>query len=159
MKAKNLIVGVSSAIFAAAILAAGYYAATQLRPNANVQSSPPLAREVAPAQSAAMPAAAAGGKVDSVEVMVERLRARLEAQPNDVDGWVLLGRSYHFLERWDEAKAAFARARELGYQGDSDNAAAMPAANGATEHGATGEAAPVFNDIGRVGQDGRATAE
>lgn len=97
-------------------------------------------------------------KVDSVETMTEGLRARLDKEPNDVNGWVLLARSYHYLERWDDAKAAFAKARALGYQGDSDmnasadasaNATANTAANTAAHAAAAGDA--IFNDIGRVG--------
>lgn len=45
-----------------------------------------------------------------VEVMVARLAARLQADPNDVDGWVMLARSYVVLERFKEASTAYAMA-------------------------------------------------
>ena len=100
-------------------------------------------------------------KVDSVDVMTERLRARLEKEPNDVNGWVLLGRSYHYLERWDDAKAAFAKARALGYQGDTETdtkaeskttEAAGDSATAATA--ATSDSSDaVFADIGHVAQN------
>ncbi len=79
----------------------------------SVESLLPRATKPLPAQ---MGKSISAQKVDSVEVMVERLRARLEHEPNDMNGWVLLGRSYHFMQRWSDAKAAFAKARELGYQ-------------------------------------------
>jgi cytochrome c-type biogenesis protein CcmH len=48
-----------------------------------------------------------------VEQMVARLAARLEATPEDADGWALLARSYYALERFPQAIAAYARAIKL----------------------------------------------
>lgn len=45
-----------------------------------------------------------------VEAMVERLAAKMRENPDDMDGWKLLGRSYAALGRFDEAADAFARA-------------------------------------------------
>jgi len=45
-----------------------------------------------------------------VEAMVARLAARLRENPDDVDGWKLLGRSYSALGRFPEAADAYARA-------------------------------------------------
>lgn len=70
---------------------------------------------------AAMP----GSKAGSIDDLVEGLRARLEREPGDMNGWVLLGRSYHFLQRWPEATAAFDKARALGWKEE------MPALDGA----------------------------
>ncbi|MFK8051290.1 MAG: tetratricopeptide repeat protein [Halioglobus sp.] len=56
-------------------------------------------------------------KVDSVDVLLDGLIQRLEREPEDVDGWVLLGKSYHHLGRWDESAAAFDMAKTLGYTG------------------------------------------
>ncbi|MDH3760377.1 MAG: tetratricopeptide repeat protein [Gammaproteobacteria bacterium] len=53
-----------------------------------------------------------------VEVMLEGLKQRLEKQQDDVDGWVLLSKSYYHLNRWKEAQTAFDKARALGYTGD-----------------------------------------
>jgi cytochrome c-type biogenesis protein CcmH len=44
------------------------------------------------------------------EDMVARLAARLDRAPGDVDGWIMLMRSYRTLGRDDEARAALARA-------------------------------------------------
>ena len=44
------------------------------------------------------------------ESMVARLAARLETDPNDVDGWIMLMRSYQTLGRVPESRAALARA-------------------------------------------------
>jgi cytochrome c-type biogenesis protein CcmH len=45
--------------------------------------------------------------------MVEKLAARLEQQPDDVDGWTRLGRSYLVLHQPDKARDAYARALQL----------------------------------------------
>ena len=45
-----------------------------------------------------------------VAAMVERLAARLRENPDDADGWRLLGRSYSVLGRFDDAADAYAKA-------------------------------------------------
>jgi len=55
--------------------------------------------------------------LESVDVLLVGLQQRLEAQPDDVDGWVLLSKSYYHLDRLEEAEAAFEKARALGYTG------------------------------------------
>lgn len=69
----------------------------------------------------------------SVEESLEQLRARLQQQPNDVNGWVLLARSYIALDRYGESVLAFAKAHQL--IGDdpqllADYAEALALANG-----------------------------
>lgn len=48
-----------------------------------------------------------------VSTMIERLAARLEAAPGDVQGWRMLGWSYFNTGRYAEAAGAYARAVEL----------------------------------------------
>ena len=50
----------------------------------------------------------------AVGEMVARLEQRLMSDPNDAEGWQMLGRSYVVLERYPDAVEAYARARELG---------------------------------------------
>jgi cytochrome c-type biogenesis protein CcmH len=45
-----------------------------------------------------------------VEAMVAKLAARLRENPDDIDGWKLLGRSYSALGRFAESADAYARA-------------------------------------------------
>lgn len=49
---------------------------------------------------------------EQVTAMVERLAARLQANPEDTQGWLMLGRSYKMLGRYDEAVAAYAHAEK-----------------------------------------------
>jgi cytochrome c-type biogenesis protein CcmH len=48
-----------------------------------------------------------------INAMVERLAARLEQQPDDVEGWTRLGRSYTVLNQPAKARDAYARAVKL----------------------------------------------
>ncbi|MAO92669.1 MAG: c-type cytochrome biogenesis protein CcmI [Rhodospirillales bacterium] len=48
-----------------------------------------------------------------IEGMVGTLAARLEQNPNDLQGWVMLGRSYRVLNRPEEAIAALEKAAAL----------------------------------------------
>ncbi len=48
--------------------------------------------------------------------MVARLAARLEDEPDDLDGWLRLGRAYGVLEEHDKAIEAFSRAAALAPQ-------------------------------------------
>jgi cytochrome c-type biogenesis protein CcmH len=45
-----------------------------------------------------------------IRAMVERLAARLQRDPEDVQGWTMLGRSYQVLGQFGDAAAAFAEA-------------------------------------------------
>ena len=48
-----------------------------------------------------------------IESMVESLAARLEDEPNDIEGWKMLGRSYMTLQNFPAAVSAYERAVEL----------------------------------------------
>ena len=83
------------------VLAAGVYASLGTpglpgRPFAEVE------RQVEP------PAAAS-----AFSEPVERLKARLASNPDDLEGWLLLGRSYVVLQRYPEAADALRRAATL----------------------------------------------
>ena len=48
-----------------------------------------------------------------IEAMVAKLAARLEQNPDDAKGWVMLARSYAAMQRFPEALAAYAKATAL----------------------------------------------
>jgi len=57
-------------------------------------------------------------QLESVEVFLIRLKNRLKIDPDDVDGWLLLSKSYDHLDQLIEAKMAFEKAKTLGYTGN-----------------------------------------
>jgi cytochrome c-type biogenesis protein CcmH len=56
---------------------------------------------------------AEGKLLPDVSTMIERLAARLETAPDDVQGWRTLGWSYFNTGRYEKAAAAYAKAVEL----------------------------------------------
>jgi len=48
-----------------------------------------------------------------IEEMVARLAERMEKNPEDPKGWVMLGRSYKAMGRYEEATRAFGKAEQL----------------------------------------------
>ncbi len=61
------------------------------------------------------PAAADNGAAAAhpMEAMVAQLAERMRSQPDELEGWLLLGRSYATLNRFREAADAYAQARRL----------------------------------------------
>ena len=54
-----------------------------------------------------------GELLPDVNAMIERLAARLETTPKDLEGWRMLGWSYFHTERYEQAATAFGRALDL----------------------------------------------
>ena len=70
---------------------------------------------------AAPASAAAPAANPQVLAMVAQLERKMQAAPNDLKGWLLLGRSYLALERVDDAVAAYEHAHRL----DADSVEAL----------------------------------
>lgn len=70
-----------------------------------------------------------------VAALVDGLAARLQREPDDAGGWLLLARSYGFLGRDAEGRTAYARAVELG-RSDAALARALGVATAAAGGGA-----------------------
>jgi cytochrome c-type biogenesis protein CcmH len=64
-------------------------------------------RALAPRPASAAADAGHGLQSPQIAAMVERLAARLANQPEDLDGWIMLGRSYSALGRFAEAARAY----------------------------------------------------
>ena len=60
-----------------------------------------------------------------VQAMVGKLESRLASNPDDLPGWLMLGRSYLTLERFDDAIAAYDHAIKLGGGKDAEAALGM----------------------------------
>lgn len=55
----------------------------------------------------------AGFTPERIEANVAALAKKLEQNPNDVQGWIMLGRSYSSLGKYPEASGAYKKATEL----------------------------------------------
>ena len=82
------------------------------------------------------PSEAAAGP--DVAAMVARLEKRLQDQPNDLSGWLMLGRSYLTMNRLDDSIVAYDHAHQL----DSKNADAAMGLGEAMSLRAGGEITP-----------------
>jgi len=79
------------------------------------------------------PQSAQPQSVATIEEMVTLLATRLQQQPDDLKGWVMLARSYSIMKRYDEAVAAYENVLRLGGEDAgllTDYADAMVMANG-----------------------------
>ncbi|PKO35301.1 MAG: c-type cytochrome biogenesis protein CcmI [Betaproteobacteria bacterium HGW-Betaproteobacteria-7] len=65
-----------------------------------------------PARTAPPPAQAPMTQ-EQIEGMVARLATRMESNPDDMQGWLMLARSYKSLGRYDDAVQAFAKAEKV----------------------------------------------
>jgi cytochrome c-type biogenesis protein CcmH len=85
--------------------------------------------------------------VDTVDSMITRLEQRLQASPNDADGWRMLGWSYFNTQRYADARKAYNKARALA----PDNADYMASEAEAMVQEQAGlvtpEAAKLFADV------------
>lgn len=97
------------AAFAALLLAVGLYAAIGRPDIANSMSVPSSSPPVSTRSSAG-----SGGKAASVTTLLAGLEQRLQEDPDDARGWLLLAKSYDHLGRPRDAAAAYERAATLG---------------------------------------------
>lgn len=89
-----------------------------LAPSAEAQAlgaapSLPVAPQLAPGEGEAIGEMSGEERERMIRGMVERLAARLEASPDDRDGWLRLARAYEILGEAEKAREARARAEAL----------------------------------------------
>ncbi len=76
--------------------------------------------EALDAENAKPQVAAEGHQGADVEKMIASLQQRLEENPDDAEGWAMLGRSFYYVQQFDKAAMAYARAIELVPQESAD---------------------------------------
>jgi cytochrome c-type biogenesis protein CcmH len=96
---------------AVSLLAIGLYAVLGSPPAMTTENGGSQHDRAAPHASSERNSAASVGSVAS---LLDGLESRLEKEPDDADGWILLARSYEYLGRHEEAAAAYNRATKLG---------------------------------------------
>jgi cytochrome c-type biogenesis protein CcmH len=96
------------AMVAIVTVAAGLYLAIG-RPDLAGESNQAQAAQTAPQATASQDVSLA-----TVESLLSRLEQRLQREPEDGKGWLLLAKSYDHLGRTAEAIEAYAQARALG---------------------------------------------
>ena len=106
--------------------------------------SKPQGRPAPPPESPAAESSQPGSQMtqQNIEANVAALAKRLEQNPNDVQGWTMLGRSYTSMEKYKEARDAYAKATALKSDDAdlwADYAFAMAMANGQHLQGAPQE--------------------
>lgn len=93
------------AVLVPALALGGYLAQGSWRTQQNVE------------QATAQPEQA---QAQMIQGMVERLAARLKENPNDLEGWSKLGRSYSVLGRYPESAEAYARANAISKNSNAE---------------------------------------
>lgn len=73
----------------------------------------PDARQRQAAVTTVAPPSADADAQHSVEEMIASLAARMQQDPGNVEGWILLGRSYVAMNRYSDAAEAYRRALQL----------------------------------------------
>ena len=95
--------------------------------------SPSLPTMQMPASNQQQPQQGGAMSEQQIAANVEKLAKRLEQNPNDAEGWLMLARSYTSMERFSDAAAAYAHAIALN-DGDAsvwaDYAEALALSNG-----------------------------
>jgi len=102
-------VGIIIALVAVPIISFGMYAAIG-NPG---MIDPPKATPTAQGQGPHGQGPASDSQIAKVEEMVNGLVARLEQEPNNPNGWMMLARSYVAMERIPEALKAYEQAEKL----------------------------------------------
>ncbi len=59
-------------------------------------------------------------RAEMIDAMVAGLSSRLAANPDDIEGWLMLLRSYAVLQKPEEARAALARAEDAFVEGSAE---------------------------------------
>lgn len=93
------------------VIAAGFYSSLGSPDAATAEYGH---QNYATAQSTIVSARSAKTPVGSVASMLDGLKARLEQEPDDAGGWLLLAKSYQHLGQTEEANSAYERASALG---------------------------------------------
>ena len=74
---------------------------------------PLSARSATPQKEPAVDPTANSSQPSDLNRLADKLAKKLAAEPDNIGGWMLLGRTYMTLDRWQDAAGAYARAHTL----------------------------------------------
>ena len=74
-----------------------------------------------------------------IDQMVRQLEQKLATEPNDLQAWLLLGRSHQVMQNWDKAQWALTQARQLAPDNPDILLALAEVIAGANDHTLAGE--------------------
>lgn len=107
---------------------------------AQAQAQAPMAEDSAGTPAATADAGTPNGTMPPIEEMVKKLEDKLAKDPNNAKGWLMLGRSYIYTNRYADAVRAYAQAETLTDPPDAqvltEYAQALSMANGDRMSGA-----------------------
>lgn len=148
--------GVAVGLAAMVALAAAALYSSMGQPELATGAGPGPATAAAPPPAGAPPADQAEADAE-VARLVAGLEARLEQNPEDAEGWRMLGWSYYNLRRFPDAARAYARAVALNPDGEGYQSAYGEALVQAAEGQVTPQALEAFTRANaQNGQDARA---
>ncbi len=99
-----------SLVLATALVAVGGVALYGFMGSPNMPSVAPPPQQAQQAQQGKSTAPQGDAQNASVEMMVGKLQDRLKANPNDAEGWRMLGWAYFNTQRWQDSVDAYAKA-------------------------------------------------
>ncbi len=103
--------------------------------------SPQIIPQLAANQTGAAPASPSTKDLPPMEELVARLAQKMQEQPENLEGWLMLGRSYLSMKRYPDAIAALDRAVALAPDNVSVLLASAEAVGASTGNNFTGAAA------------------
>lgn len=104
---RHLMLSVALGVLVLGFAIAGYFQDGSWKAQMQIAAAPQDAAEQSAQQA-------------SIDQLLAALAQRLEQNPNDVDGWALLGRSYFAMQRFADAAAAYAKANAITAQQEPD---------------------------------------
>lgn len=108
---------------------------------------PDLAGQTPPTMAEAQPSEHEGEMRDDVKTSIEKLAERLKEKPDDLEGWVLLGRSLQSTGQGDKAVQAYEFAQKLAPDNLDIKAMYAEALADANQGSAMGKPAEIIQEI------------
>jgi len=112
LKASKLSLGTLAKLAVVPLAALGLYAVLGSPDRVTAETSP--AQDGSNFVQASVSTRQSGGSLGSVASLVDGLKARLQDNPEDAGGWLLLARSYQHVGQDADALAAYTHAQSLG---------------------------------------------